>query len=53
LLRGVSVIHGNNFIHRDLKPDNIYFKGNYDIKIGDFGLAVKNKDKKQVLNKTD
>ncbi|XP_048452539.1 interferon-induced, double-stranded RNA-activated protein kinase isoform X2 [Rhincodon typus] len=39
LLDGVIYIHQNNMIHRDMKPANIFLKGEI-IKIGDFGLAT-------------
>lgn len=33
-------IHEKGFLHRDLKPTNIFFDEYRDIKIGDFGLAA-------------
>lgn len=42
LLEGVQHLHAMNIVHLDLKPENIllYRKGQLDIKIADFGLAM-------------
>jgi len=42
VLEGVNFIHKSQFIHRDLKPDNILLasKGSSQIKIVDFGLSA-------------
>ncbi|XP_056088614.1 protein kinase containing Z-DNA binding domains [Rhinichthys klamathensis goyatoka] len=40
IISGVEYIHSNNLIHRDLKPDNILFGSDGQVKIGDFGLVV-------------
>ncbi|ODV82087.1 Serine/threonine-protein kinase [Suhomyces tanzawaensis NRRL Y-17324] len=39
ILEAVSYIHGEGFIHRDLKPMNIFIDKSNNVKVGDFGLA--------------
>jgi polo-like kinase 1 len=41
LAAGVSYLHENLIIHRDLKLGNLFIDENMTIKIGDFGLATK------------
>lgn len=41
ILQGVEFIHNReNLIHRDIKPKNIFFSFDNQIKIGDLGLAT-------------
>ncbi|OXA50354.1 putative serine/threonine-protein kinase GCN2 [Folsomia candida] len=42
LVQGLKHIHTHNLIHRDLKPDNIFFDKNNPtrVKIGDLGIAT-------------
>lgn len=41
IVEGVKYIHSKNIIHGDLNPMNIFLDDDYNIKIGDFGLAKK------------
>jgi serine/threonine protein kinase len=40
-IRALGFAYSQGLIHRDIKPGNILFKSGTDIKIGDFGAAVK------------
>ena len=47
ILEGLTVAHGRGFVHRDLKPDNIFLSagaGEDQIKILDFGIASMSSD---------
>lgn len=39
IIKGLNFLHKNNYIHRDLKPQNILITGKDQVKIADFGLA--------------
>lgn len=39
IIAGLQYVHNEAYIHRDLKPQNIFIDQNYHAKIGDFGLA--------------
>ena len=41
---GLSYLHLNHIIHRDIKPENVLLMANWDLKIGDWGIAVQEID---------
>ncbi|KAG6006065.1 hypothetical protein E4U21_007425 [Claviceps maximensis] len=43
LVDAVSYIHSKGVYHRDIKPENIFLTQEGDMKLGDFGLATKDK----------
>ena len=53
ILNAVDYIHRKTIIHRDLKPANIFFDGNENAKVGDFGLVYLKKQYKTLSNQTN
>ncbi len=48
----VEQVHNLNFIHRDLKPDNILIDAKGHIKLSDFGLCKNTEIRKNKLDLT-
>lgn len=44
---GLSVLHKNGIIHRDVKHCNILLNKNLEVKLADFGISKKMKDDKE------
>lgn len=52
LVEGVSRIHEAGYIHRDIKPGNIFIDDDDSLVLGDFGLVYDDADESKRLSKT-
>jgi len=49
LIETVEDLHKQGIAHRDIKPRNLFFDGDFNLKIADFGLAIEFKDEEGVI----
>ncbi|XP_048854976.1 serine/threonine-protein kinase PLK3-like [Brienomyrus brachyistius] len=47
LISGLTYIHWQGYVHRDIKLENLFINDQMELKIGDFGLAVKLKPREK------
>ncbi len=52
LVEGVSELHKKGFLHRDIKPQNVFMDRNDNLILGDFGLVFFTDDSYTKISKT-
>jgi len=48
IVEALVYMHSRNVIHRDLKPGNLFLDSEGNVRLGDFGLATKRRDKPKI-----
>lgn len=51
-VEGVSELHKNRYVHRDIKPLNVFISTDGNLILGDFGIIFFDKDDKTRISKT-
>jgi len=52
IVEAVALLHSNNTVHRDIKPDNVFVASDNRLVLGDLGLAIKMDDNSGRLTDT-
>ena len=52
IVEAVALLHNNNLVHRDIKPDNVFVADDGRLVLGDFGLVVRIDDHSSRLTDT-
>ena len=54
IIRSVKILHENNIIHCDIKPENVLVGNNFELKLIDFGFSQKlNKNNNNIIYNTE
>lgn len=48
IVEALVYMHSRNIIHRDLKPGNIFLDSEGNVRLGDFGLATRRREKASI-----
>ena len=52
LIEGVALLHKKKWVHRDIKPDNIFISTKSKLILGDFGLIYLKDDRQSRISHT-